>query len=271
MDYIEPCCCFDSSQYTGVPDAEPTGRRMNVPAMIRQLDQLIQAGRAVKAQHFLEKKRAEAVEMGDWRAELTILNEMMGQYRFGNNRDKAIAAVNDGLELIRLHRLGRTVSGATVLLNAATTLKCFGRAAESLPIFEHVGRVYGENLDPTDYRFAGLYNNMAQSYADTGAFDRAERHYRMALEVLRRNKDQDNDMAVTWCSLAELYDKQDPEDERVGECMERAWEHLNAPALKQDGYHALTLNKCIPCFDYFGFFLYVAELKERLAKLRGRA
>ena len=270
MDYIEPICPFDASAYTGTPDAEPTGQRMNVPAMIRQLDQLIHAGRAVKAQHFLEKRRVEAQQLGDWRAELSILNEMMGQYRFGNKREEGFAAVREGMELIRLHHLGHTVSGATVMLNAATTLKHFGRAEEALPIFRHVGRVYSDNLDPGDYRFGGLYNNMAGACADLGDYAGAERCYRMALNVLGLGRGQDNDMAVTWCSLAELYDKQDPLDERVGQCMERAWAHLNAEGLAHDGYHALTIRKCLPCFDYFGYFLYVKELKERLEEIRER-
>lgn len=270
MDSIEPACCFDSTAYTGTPDAEPTGQRMNVPAMIRQLDQLIHAGQAGKAQHFLEKKRQEARELGDWRAELTILNEMMGQYRFGNKREEGLAAIRDGLELIRAHHLGHTVSGATVLLNAATTMKHFGQAKASLPVFEHVCRVYADNLDPTDYRFGGLYNNMALSCADTGDYAGAERYYKLALDVLSRGENQDNDMAVTCCSLAELYDRQDPLDERIGTCMEQAWAHLNAPGLKHDGYHALTIGKCLGCFDYFGYFLYVKELKERLGSIRDR-
>ena len=268
MEHFDPICPFDSSAYTGIPDAEPTGQRMNVPAMIRQLDQLIGSGRAIKAQHFLEKKRQEAIAVGDWRAELSILSEMMGQYRFGNKAEEALASVRDGMELIRQHRLGSTVSGATVMLNAATTLRCFGRAEESLPIFRHVARIYAENLDPTDYRFAGLYNNMAQSCAELEDFDEAERYYRLALELLGRGREHDNDMAVTWCSLAELYDRQDPEDGRIGECMEKAWDCLNAPGLRQDGYHLLTINKCLPCFEYFGYFLYALELKERRQRLR---
>ena len=45
--------------------------------------------------------------------------------------------------------------------------------------------------------------------------------------------------------------------------MEQAWEHLNNPALPRDGYHAFTISKCAPSFDYLGFFLYAKELKER--------
>lgn len=264
MDHNEFCCIFDASQYTGTPDAEPTGQRMNVPAMIRQLDQLIGAGRAVKAQHFLEKKREEARAMGDWRAELTILSELMGQYRFGSKQREAFSTVQDGLALIREHHLGYTVSGATVMLNAATTLKSIGSAADAMPIFRHVARVYADSLDPGDYRFGGLYNNMALTCADLGDFDAAERYYRLAVGVLERLPDQDNDLAVTWCSLAELYDSRDPLDERVGACVEKAWAHLNAPGLKRDGYHALTIRKCLSCFDRFGYFLYARQLRERI-------
>ena len=196
-----------------------------------------------------------------------MLSELLGYHRRDGNREKAMAAVNGALDLIREHRMGSTVSGATVLLNAATTLKCFGRAAESLPIFEHVSRVYANHLDPTDYRFGGLYNNMALSYADVGRFDRAEQTFRLALGVIARCPNPDNEMAVTWCNLAELYDRQDPEDPRIETCMEKAWEHLNAPSLPRDGYHAFTISKCAPSFDYFGYFLYSKELKERAEKI----
>ena len=33
-------CCFDTSEYTGVPDTEPCARTLDVPAVIRGLDAL---------------------------------------------------------------------------------------------------------------------------------------------------------------------------------------------------------------------------------------
>ena len=267
MDYMEPCCCFDSSLYTGLPDAEPCRQSIDVPAAIAELDGLYNSGREAEAGAYLERRRDEARAMGDWRGELSMLSELLGHHRRDGDRDKGIAAVNDALDLIRIHRMGNTVSGATVLLNAATTMKCFGRAKESLPIFQHVSRVYSNNLDPTDYRFAGLYNNMALSYEDAEDYDRAEQCFRMALRVIARCPRPDNEMAVTWCNLAELYDRQDPEDPRCSECMEKAWEHLNAPDLPWDGYHAFTISKCAPSFDHFGYFLYSIALKERAERI----
>lgn len=271
MDYQEPICPFDVSAYTGTPDAEPTGQHMDVPQRIRELDAIIHAGKTEEALAFLHRSREEAAEMGDWRAELSMLSEMMGQYRYVNRPQQGLQAVQEGMALIREHHLGQTVSGATVMLNAATTLKHFGRAAEALPIFRHVSRIYADNLDPTDYRFGGLYNNMALACVDLEDAQGAEQYFRMALNVLAKGQHTENDMAVTWCNLAELYDRMDPLDERVGECVERAWDLLNMPELPQDGYHSISIEKCLPCFDYFGYFYYVKELRERVARIRGGA
>ena len=250
MDHIDPICPFDASQYTGTPDAEPCAKALPVPERIARLDALYQAGREQEAGQLLERSRAEAAELGDWRGELAMLSE-----------------VADGLALIREHRMGATVSGATVMLNAATTMKCFGRAGESLPVFRHVARVYGENLAPEDYRFAGVYNNMALSYADVGDGANAERHFRLAMRTIERCPNPENELAVTLCNLAELYDRQDAEDPRIPQCMEQAWEYLNSPTLPRDGYHAFTVSKCLPTFDYFGYFLYTQELRERVREI----
>ena len=267
MDHIDPICPFDASQYTGTPDAEPCSRALPVRERIEKLDALYNAGKEQEAGQLLERSRQEARELGDWRGELSMLSEMMGHYRRGMEEQKGLQAVADGLAIIREHHMGSTVSGATVMLNAATTMKCFGRAEESLPVFQHVARVYADNLAPEDYRFAGLYNNMALSYADVGDTANAERHFRLAMRTIEKCPNPENELAVTLCNLAELYDKQDPEDPRISDCMERAWEYLNAPSLPRDGYHAFTISKCIPSFDYFGFFLYAAELRERMKEI----
>ena len=171
------------------------------------------------------------------------------------------------LELIKAHGLGRTVSGATVLLNAATTLGCFGFHKDALPIFRHVSRVYSEQLDPSDYRFAGLSNNMAQSFAALGDIRSAEGMFNAALKIMERLPEGGCETAVTLCSMAEMYDAADPEDERIAPCLERAWEALDDPALPRGGYYAFMASKCVPVFDRLGFFLYAKELEERISEI----
>ena len=267
MDHNEFCCVFDTSQYTGAPDAERCPQAVDVPRLVGRFDALCSQGREEDARDLLEQALETARQGSDWRSELTVLSELLGQYRRTGEADKGLRTVSDALELVRVHRMGRTVSGATVLLNAATTLKAFGHAKESIPIFTHVARVYADNLDPSDYRFAGLYNNMALSYDETGDVPNAERCFKLALAILEKIDRQENDCAVTWCNLAELYGRRDLEDERIGECLEKAWDCLNAPGLAHDGYHAFTISKCAPCFDYYGFFLYAKELRERAEKI----
>ena len=236
---------------------------LSVPLLIQKVDELCGEGREQEVRDLLEKSLADARSHSDWRSELTVLSELLGQYRRTGEKDKGLRTVSEALELTRVHHMGRTVSGATVLLNAATTLKAFGHAKESIPIFTHVARVYADNLDPSDYRFAGLYNNMALSYDDVGDTASAERFFKEALRVIEKTEQPENDSAVTWCNLAEMYGRRDLEDERIGDCLEKAWECLNAPGLKRDGYHAFTLSKCAPTFDYFGYFLYANELRKR--------
>ena len=264
---MEPVCCFDAREYTGVPDTRPCPRALDVPQVIKELDALYENGRDSQAERFLEAQREKASLAGDWRGELSMLSELMGQYRRSKNEEKGLMAVEDGLRLIREHNMGQTLSGATVMLNAATTMKCFGQTEASIPVFSHVCRVYAQNLDPMDYRFAGLYNNMALSCADAGRYEEAERYYQLAMKIMSKLPAGENEIAVTLCNLAELYDRQDHEDMRIGQCMERAWEVLNTPGLPRDGYHAFNIAKCAPSFDYFGYFLWAKELKERAEKI----
>ena len=108
---------------------------------------------------------------------------------------------------------------------------------------------------------------MALSYDEAGDLASAERFFKLALKIIEKTEQPGNDSAVTWCNMAEMYARRDPEDPRIETCMEKAWECLSDPALPHDGYHAFTISKCAPCFDYFGYFLYAKQLRERTAKI----
>ena len=108
---------------------------------------------------------------------------------------------------------------------------------------------------------------MALSYDDIDDVESAERFFMLALKTIEQTVHPENDSAVTWCNLAEMYGKRDLEDERIGDCLEMAWDCLSAPDLPRDGYHAFTISKCAPTFDYYGYFLYAKELRERAEKI----
>lgn len=108
---------------------------------------------------------------------------------------------------------------------------------------------------------------MALAFEDTGDYDSAQRHFFMALDIIKRCKDPGNDTAVTWCNLAELYERMG-RDEDIEPALDNAYACLTDPELPRDGYNAFTLSKCIPTFDRFGYFIYVKALRERMEAIK---
>lgn len=264
-DYIEPACPLGKP----APDAHGGGG-LDVPAIIAELDALLESGREERAAGLLEENLAAARKISDWQSEISILSEQTGLLR--RTKDKrALTAANAALGLLYAHHMETSVSGATVMLNAATTLSAFGQSEKALPIFKAVMRAYGESLDPADYRFAGLYNNMALTLSALGDYGAAESFFARAASILKICPSPENELAVTECNLARLYYAQNPEDPRCDACMERAWDYLNSESLPRDGYYAFTASKCAPDFDFFGFFLYSAQLKKRVGEIYERS
>lgn len=254
MSFNEAACCFDASLYTGVPDAVPCAQSLDTKSIIAGLDKLLFSGDDAAAGEYLDRWCKTAQEAGDWRTELTLQSELMGFHRRTSDKNAAMAAVERGLELIREHRLGSTVSGATIFLNAATTLKAYGMAERSIPMFVQTCRVYSQTLDPLDYRFGGLYNNMALSYADIGEYDTAEGYYKKALGIIVHCDTPQNELAVTYCNLAELYERMGREAD-IAKALNLALDNLRSPALPHDGYYDFTVSKCLPTFEHFGYKL----------------
>ncbi|MBQ1576713.1 MAG: hypothetical protein IIZ83_07110, partial [Oscillospiraceae bacterium] len=103
-----------------------------------------------------------------------------------------------------------------------------------------------------------------------GDLEGAERMFRAAIAIMEKLPGGQNEIAVTLCSMAEMFDRADPEDPRIADCLEQAWAALDDPALPRDGYYAFMASKCLPVFDRLGFFLYAADLKERIGEIHAR-
>ena len=165
-----------------------------------------------------------------------------------------------------------TVSAATVQLNAATTMKAFGKAADAVALYAETEKIYLENLSPSDARFGGLYNNYALALTDVKRFADAEESYKKALGVMEKTEHGEADAAITYVNMAHLYETWKEESEEfVSSCMERAKELLDTPSLPRNGYYAFVCSKCAPSFGYFGYFLEDAELKKRAEEIYERA
>lgn len=223
--------------------------------VIAECDHLFNAGKSSETGIHLRHWLNEARLLGDREGELSILSELMGRYRMDNDPARGLEAIDSGIKLLDELQLGETVSGGTILLNAATALQAFGRYEEAEKLYLRAFRAYSLHLPDKDVRFAGLLNNMASVYAVKGDTDTAEAYYFEALEVL---KDSGNlmDTAVTWINLAQL-------GKNTAACCERAMAIFNDPAAAHDGYYAHTCLKCAPAFAELGCGNYAEVLRAR--------
>ena len=229
----------------------PEANHMPIEEIIARCDELFNANDPAALGEHLRFWRQRARELGDRSGELTMLNELMGHYRMSGNKDLALAAVQDGIALLRSLELAGTVSGGTILINAATALQAFGNISGALELYNEALESYRKNLPPGDWRFAGLFNNMAAAQAADGNFLQAEFAYQEALELLDKSGNLP-DKAVTYVNLAQLYRQQDPGDERIDLMLDAALEIFNEPSLERNGYFAHSCNKCASAFGLAG-------------------
>lgn len=159
--------------------------------------------------------------------------------------------VSPAFALIEELGVADTVGGATVLLNAATTMKAFGAAERALPYYERARAVYEKELSPDDTRLAGLYNNYALALADLHRAEEAETLYRRAIAITEKTVEGRWDAAISLINLAHLYDGS--RDELIPDCIVQAIEYLTCPPEKQNGYYRYVLSKCEPSLRLFGF------------------
>ena len=297
-DYLEPLCpleepcgcghdgCAHEHVHGSGPGAEYThgngpahghgvghvhAGRIPMREIIEESDRLFNAEKTAELGEHLRKWRAEAQRIGDREGELGILSELMGHYRMQGDRERGLAAVRDGFTLLGKLGIGGSVSAGTILINGATALQAFGEIDESLNYYKEAFRCYGAHLDPNDWRFAGLLNNMAAAYAAKHDVRYAEAYYRKALDVLKACGNL-MDAAVTHVNLAQMYAAEaGPDDPRIPVELDLAAACFDDPAAERDGYYAHTCRKCASAFGPLGRPEFEAELNRRADDYYARA
>ena len=64
----------------------------------------------------------------------------------------------------------------------------------------------------------------------------------------------ENELAVTYCNLAELYERMGREAD-IAKALKLAQDNLHSPTLPHDSYYDFTVSKCLPTFEHFGYKL----------------
>ncbi len=229
---------------------EPTDR-INIQRFFAKLDELFSRNDLPSAGRLMDYWEHDARALGDERGLLEVLNEETGYFRRTGEKEKAEKAISEALALTEKLGLSETVSGATIYVNCATTMKAFGEAEKALPYYEKTRLVYEKNLEKGDFMLAALYNNTALALADLGRTAEAEEHFLLAIETLKAGGSHNGEIAVSYVNLAQLYYGAGI-NEKIPSALESGWEYLSSENNPHDGNFAFICSKCAPAYRDFG-------------------
>lgn len=102
--------------------------KINLARFFAKLDEIFSRGDLAAAGRLIEYWERDARSIGDENGLLYVLNEETGFFRRTGEKEKGLAAVEEALALAEKLGICETVSGATVIINCATTMKAFGEA-----------------------------------------------------------------------------------------------------------------------------------------------
>lgn len=264
-DYEEPMCLLNMH-----PEITP----IPVGRMIDKLDSLLNRNDYAAAERHLINWLHEAEAGHDQRGKLSVLNEQIGLYRKMNKEDQCLKAICSALPLAEETAADTPVSYGTTLVNAATGYKAFGKAKDALPLYRKAQEVYEAVLPPEDEKLGGLYNNMALTLTELGAYDEAKRLYFKAIDIMEKQPHGELEIAISYLNLADLAAQRDgleAAEAKVEDLLGKAEILLNTETLPRDGYYAFVCEKCAPIYGYYGHFIFENELKNRARDIYERA
>lgn len=183
---------------------------MNIDQFFKDLDGLFNKGTSPEdIEAFLVKSLNEAKDEPDYGAYASIGNEMIGFYRSVSEFEKCFNICEDTLMLLEELDLAESEHFATTLLNVATAYRQAGRLEDSLGYYARALQIYERLLDPGDYRFSGLYNNISILLEKLNDNEKAEAFSAKALELIDALDDHEAEKAGARVNLALLKIKQD--------------------------------------------------------------
>lgn len=226
--------------------------QIDIARFIGRLDACFNRNDMRAARECIEYWEQEARQNGDDRGLLTVLDEAVGYYCRSKKKTKALSAMEESLSLVKTLGLSESLSGATIYINAATTLSFFGNVQEGLEVYDKAAVCYQANEKTQTYEYAALLNNKAAVLNELKRYNEAEDHWKNAIAILKKVDYHDGEIAISLVMLAHLtFDRDDTAYEKVEALLDEAWEYVNSDNQPKDGNYAYILRKCAPSFDYF--------------------
>ena len=269
-DYLEPECVICD---------KPVGTKQKIQRIpqariSRRLDELMGQKEYGQAENLLKYWVAEAKANGDVQGEFMVYNEMMGYYRKMGLKIEGYEAINKALELLPGLEYEQTVSGATCYTNAATVYTAFNEPDKALHLFRKAEQIYLDNIKNNEFKYASLCNNMALALVQLKNYAEADKYYRRSLEVLDQCPSSELEKAMAWLNIADAVIAQkgvnEESENEIVEYLYNAQLCLDDETVERDSYYAFVRDKCYPIYEYFQWYSYADELKERIREINER-
>ena len=268
-DYAEPRCLLCDEPYGVTPQVKSVPQQRIIQKMNEYMSRRDYAGAERHLKYWLE----EAKLGFDKRGELLIYNELVGHFRKTANKEGAFESAKEALRLLKELDFEENVSAGTTYTNIATAFNAFGENEKSIELFEKARMVYENNQRTSPELLGGLYNNMALTFTALGKYEEAFALYEKALGVMAKVENGEIEQAITYLNMADLKEAElgyEKAESIVFEYLDKAQELLDKEDLRRDGYYAFVCEKCAPSFEYYGYFLYAKELKNRAESIYER-
>lgn len=264
-DYLEPDCplCLTPPE---AAEIRPVPQKRIIEKLEDYMSRRDYAGAEKHLLYWLE----EAGAGNDLRGQLMIRNELTGHYRKAGNREKSLANAEEAVRLLSAAGMEGSITAGTTYINAATAMNAFGENEESIRYFEKAEKIYEAAGYQDAHLLGGLHNNMGLTLTALGRYAEAYAHFSRAMEIMRSVPDGILEMAVTCMNTAMTAEKEKgPEkgEKQINALLDQAYDLLNSPDVKHDGYYAFVCEKCAPGFSYYGYFLAAEELKRRAEEI----
>ncbi len=269
-DYLEPDCLL-----SGKPvGTKPRQERIPEQRISERLDEFMAKKEFLQAENMLKYWIDEARALNDRQGEFMVYNEMMGYYRKTGRKEEAYQAIEKALAMLDELGYRDSISGATCYTNIGTVYTVFEEPERSLPYFEKAKEIYEKTPYTGAFRLAGCYNNLATALTALGRGEEADAYYVKALNALEGEDGLQLEKAMTYLNRIDILLSDEGEKldaERIEEYLEKAKDCLDDPAIPRDSYYSFVADKCLSIYDYFGYFRYANELRERIREIDERA
>ncbi len=222
------------------------------------------------AKAVLTEAGREAVLYGDLSGQLQVLHERIVLARKTEAFSECDDLCNQATELLAKLNMQSTVAAATLFVNIADTLIAEQRYRDALRYLEPAITIIREHPEAgKNLILAGAYNSSGLALTAIKQYEEAQDAYNNALTVLLQNPSSVLDTAVTHINMAHLLNLWTGNEEEVNRNLITAFKLLDSKDLAHDYRYADTCLQCADSFEYFGFFLYKNQLRQRAADFYG--